>query len=116
MTFYFFSFFKMALALFLFLVLLKSMFLNETCVLIILINQKKVKMCKRLKKGYKDKFICMNIIFCILKTTRHSSVNVFIYITIKISLCHNSGITVCLHLWPYVLLPMIYIVHCFMLI
>lgn len=36
-------FFKMALALFLFLVLLKSMFLNETCVLIILINQKKVK-------------------------------------------------------------------------
>lgn len=35
-------FFKMALAFF-FLVLLKSMFLNETCVLIILINQKKVK-------------------------------------------------------------------------
>lgn len=55
-------------------------------------------MCKRVRKGYKDKFICMNIIFCILKTTRHSYVNVFIYVTIKISLCHNSGITVCLHL------------------
>lgn len=44
-------FFKMALALFLFLVLLKSMFLNETCVLIILINQKKVKNVLKGKKG-----------------------------------------------------------------
>lgn len=52
--------------------------------------------------GWKDKFICMYIIFCILKTTRHSYVNVFIYVTIKISLCHNSGITVCLHLCPCV--------------
>lgn len=73
-----------------------------------------VKICKRMKKDIWK----IDSLYCIFAFWKQQGiyilVNVFIY-HMKKKLCHNSGITVSLFWWPYILLPMIYIVHCFML-